>query len=215
MQAFFESWYGQVITAVVAILLILVGIGVSGSRSDESSSKKTKMLVYSAVAVAVATVLSFIKILKMPQGGSVTLFSMLPIALIGYFYGPAQGILCGMSYGLIQLILEPWVISPVQLLVDYPLAFGALGLSGFFWKREDGLLTGYAVGCAGRLVMAVISGVAFFAEYAADWKMNPIAYSFAYNIAYIGAEALITIVVFMAVSPLKQAIERIKTMARS
>ncbi|MBQ5959165.1 MAG: energy-coupled thiamine transporter ThiT [Firmicutes bacterium] len=215
MQAFFESWYGQLITAAAAILLILAGIGVSRSRSGEGSHKGTRMLVFSAVMVAVATVLSFVKILKMPQGGSVTLFSMLPITLIGYIYGPAQGILCGMAYGLIQLILGPWVISPVQLLVDYPLAFGALGLSGFFWKRQDGMLTGYAVGCLGRLIMSVISGVVFFSEYAAEWNMNPLAYSFAYNIAYIGAEALVTIVVFMAVTPVKQSLERIKTMARA
>ena len=215
MQAFFESWYGQLITAAAAILLILAGIGVSRSRSGEGSHKGTRMLVFSAVMVAVATVLSFVKILKMPQGGSVTLFSMLPITLIGYIYGPAQGILCGMAYGLIQLILGPWVISPVQLLVDYPLAFGALGLSGFFWKRQDGMLTGYAVGCLGRLIMSGISGVVFFSEYAAEWNMNPLAYSFAYNIAYIGAEALVTIVVFMAVTPVKQSLERIKTMARA
>ena len=130
MQAFFEAWYGQVITAIVALLLILVGIGIVVGK-NKNRRQATRMLVFSAAAIALAMVLSFLKIVEMPQGGSITLFSMFAITLIGYFYGPAQGILCGMAYGLIQLIQDPYVISPAQLIIDYPLAFGMLKLSGF------------------------------------------------------------------------------------
>ena len=206
MQAFFEAWYGQVITAIVAVLLILVGIGIVAGR-NKNRRQATKMLVFSAAAI----VLSFLKIVELPQGGSLTLFSMFAITLIGYFYGPAQGILCGMAYGLIQLILGPYVIHPAQLVIDYPLAFGMLGLSGFLNKRPDGLLAGYMLGVFGRLVMAVLSGVIFFADYAGE--MDPFIYSVGYNIAYLGGEALLTAVVFMVVPAVKKTVERIKTIA--
>ncbi len=212
MQEFFEAWYGQVITAAVAIVLILIGIGILSGK-NKNRRQATRMLVFSAAAVALATVLSFLKIVEMPQGGSITLFSMFAITLIGYFYGPAQGILCGMAYGLIQLILGPYVIHPAQLLIDYPLAFGMLGLSGFLNKRPDGLLAGYILGVFGRLIMSVLSGVIFFAEYAGD--MDPVIYSIGYNIAYMGGEALLTAVVFMVVPAVKKTIERVKTIAQA
>lgn len=210
MQAFFEAWYGQVITAIVAVLLILVGIGIVAGKK-RNRRQATRMLVFSAAAIALATVLSFLKIVELPQGGSITLFSMFAITLIGYFYGPAQGILCGMAYGLIQLILGPYVIHPAQLVIDYPLAFGMLGLSGFLNKRPDGLLAGYMLGVFGRLAMSVISGVIFFADYAGE--MDPFIYSVGYNIAYLGGEALLTAVVFMVVPAVKKTVERIKTIA--
>ncbi|MBQ7065060.1 MAG: energy-coupled thiamine transporter ThiT [Firmicutes bacterium] len=213
MQAFFENWYGQLTAAAAAVLLILIGIGLTKAFSKDSPHKTAKMLVFSAMAVAIAVVLSMLKIIRMPQGGSITLFSMFVITLIGYFYGPAQGILCGMSYGMIQLLIDPYIISPVQMLVDYPLAFAMLGLSGFFRNRSDGLITGYAVSCFGRLIMSVLSGVIFFSEYAGE--MNPWAYSIGYNIAYIGGEALLTVVVFMVVTPVRNMVERIKRMALS
>ncbi|MBQ7916825.1 MAG: energy-coupled thiamine transporter ThiT [Firmicutes bacterium] len=209
MQEFFEAWYGQLVTAAVALVLILVGVGFVIGKNRKQG---TKMLVYSAMAVAVATVLSFLKIVEMPQGGSITLFSMFAITLIGYFYGPAQGILCGMAYGLIQLVTGPYVIHPAQLLMDYPLAFGMLGLAGFLNKRPDGLLAGYVLGVFGRLIMSVLSGVIFFAEYAGD--MDPFLYSVGYNIAYLGGEALLTAVVFMVIPSVKKAVERIKIMAQ-
>ena len=72
--------------------------------------------------------------------------------MIGYFFGPVQGILCGIAYGMLQLAIGPYVVHPAQLLLDYPIAFGMLGLSGFFHKRSDGLIPGYIVGVFGRLV---------------------------------------------------------------
>ena len=104
-------------------------------------STKTKQLVFSAAAIALATVISVvIKLPSLPNGGSVTLFSMLVITLIGYWYGPATGLLAAFAYGILQFITGPYVVHPVQVLLDYPLAFGALGLSGFFSKKKNGLL---------------------------------------------------------------------------
>ena len=102
----------------------------------------------------------------MPLGGSVTLLSMLFIVLIGYWYGPYAGIMTGMAYGLLQFILEPIFYTVPQMLVDYPLAFGALGLAGFFYQKKHGLIIGYIAGVLGRYFFAFLSGVIFFAAYA-------------------------------------------------
>lgn len=178
-----------------------------------SNLTTTKKLVFSAVAVALATLTSFIKLLDMPMGGSVTLFSMLFITLIGYWFGPRYGLLTGIAYGILQFIIDPYMLSIPQVLIDYPLAFGALGLSGFFSKRKFGLQIGYVVGVLGRFFFAILSGVIFFAAYAPD-GMNPFVYSFLYNGAYLGAEALITLII-ISLPPVSKALAKVKNMAKS
>lgn len=91
----------------------------------------TKKLVFSAMGIALAMVTSYIKVWEMPMGGSITLMSMLFICLIGYWFGPKYGLLAGAAYGLLQFIVDPYMLTIPQVILDYPLAFGALGLSGF------------------------------------------------------------------------------------
>ena len=79
------------------------------------------------------------------MGGSVTLLSMLFIVLIAYWYGPYVGIMTAVAYGLVQFVTEPIFYTIPQMLLDYPLAFGALGLAGFS-IRKMGLQIGYVVG---------------------------------------------------------------------
>ena len=136
MQAFFESMPGIVLTVLIAFVALLVGVGYFHAKEKKRNS--VKILVFSAVAIALGTALSMVSIVKMPQGGSLTLFSMFIVSMIGYFFGPVQGILCGIAYGMLQLAIGPYVVHPAQLLLDYPIAFGMLGLSGFFHKRAMG-----------------------------------------------------------------------------
>ena len=84
-------------------------------------------LAFCAVSVALAMVTSMIKLYSFPFGGSVTLFSMLFICLPGYFFGVGTGVLTAAAYGILQLIIEPYIYFPIQVIVDYVLAFGALG----------------------------------------------------------------------------------------
>ena len=179
-----------------------------------STNKNTmftvRKLAFCALALALGTVLSFLKLpFKLPYGGSVTLLSMLVITLPGYWFGAAVGITTATAYGLLQLIIEPYVISIPQLIVDYFLAFGALGLSGFFHNRRGGLIKGYLLGIFGRFVFAVLSGVIFFAQYAADYDLFPLVYSTLYNGSYIGLEAVITLVL-IALPPVKRALDQVK-----
>ncbi|MBR3261553.1 MAG: energy-coupled thiamine transporter ThiT [Lachnospiraceae bacterium] len=201
---------GYIAAAVILAVLVLIA-GLLLSKRGERKKMSAKQLAFCAVALALAMVTSMIKLFRFPFGGSITLFSMLFICLIGYFYGPGTGILTAVAYGVLQFILGPYIYTPIQVVVDYPLAFGALGLAGFFWKSKNGLLKGYIIGVVGRWVFSVISGWVFFGEYAWDgWAALP--YSLCYNGAYIFAEAIITIIL-ISIPPVKKAINYVKNMA--
>ena len=126
MQAFFDSTAGKVV--VIAVIIVLLLLIMRGGKNEKKTD--IRALTVSALMIALATVLGMIKILEMPQGGAVTLFSILPIALCAYLLGTRRGVMAGFCVGLINLILGPYVIHPVQLLMDYPIAFGAVGLAG-------------------------------------------------------------------------------------
>lgn len=172
-----------------------------------------KQLVFSAVALALATVTSLIKPFDLPMGGSVTLFSMLFIVLIGYWYGPYIGITAGIAYGLLQFVIEPYFYSIPQFFTDYPLAFGALGLSGFFYKKKNGLIKGYIAGVLGRYFFAFLSGLLFFASYAEGSGMSAPIYSLVYNGSYLLTEAVITIII-IALPPVTNALSKMKVLAQ-
>lgn len=189
MQAFFESTTGKIaVIVVIAILLLFIAMGGREKKTD------VRALTISALMIALATVLGQIKIFSMPQGGSVTLFSILPIVVCGYLLGTRRGVMAGFCVGLINLIFGPYVIHPVQLLLDYPVAFGALGLSGLTANMKNGLTKGYIVGIIGRYICAVLSGVIFFGEYAPE-GFNAWTWSLWYNLTYLAAEGVITLIV--------------------
>ena len=154
----------------------------------------TKKLVYSALGIALALVTSYIKLWEMPMGGSVTLLSMFFICLIGYWFGLKYGLITGIAFGLLQFIIDPYMLSIPQVILDYPLAFGALGLSGLFCDKKFGLQFGYAIGVIGRFICSTLSGVIFFADYAPK-GMNPWVYSIVYQGSYLGTEMVITLII--------------------
>ena len=175
----------------------------------------TKKLVFSAAAIALATVISVVvKLPSLPNGGSVTLFSMLCICLIGYWYGLKTGLMAAVAYGILQFITGPYVVHPFQVLLDYPLAFGALGLSGLFSNAKNGLVKGYIVGVLGRFVMHMISGLIFYTAYTGTFAGNASAIwaSTLYNMSYIFPEAILTLVL-LAIPAVRTALESVKRMA--
>lgn len=200
--------YTALVLVMIALLLLACFIGISLKKPHFS----TRQLVFSAVAIALAMVTSNIKLIDMPMGGSVTLLSMLFICLIGYWYGPYAGLLTAIAYGFLQLVSNPYIISLPQMLTDYIFAFGALGLSGLFARSKNGLIKGYVAGVVGRYFFTFLSGMIFFGIYAADYNMSAPVYSLVYNGAYLGAEALITIVVLF-LPPVKKAMGSLKALA--
>ncbi|MBQ9624509.1 MAG: energy-coupled thiamine transporter ThiT [Clostridia bacterium] len=201
---------GGYVSLAILTFLILVSLAVFTSKEKKLG---TKQLAFCAVAIALAVVASMIKFFELPFGGSITLFSMLFIALIGYWYGARVGITAAVAYGMVQFLLEPYILSIPQVIVDYPLAFGALGIAGFFTGKKYGLIKGYIAGVFGRFCFAVLSGVIFFASYAPE-GMHPFVYSTAYNGTYLAVEALLTIVILL-IPAVYKAIDRIGKIAMS
>ena len=116
------------ITIITMIVLAVVMILMSATRKTWTA----KSLAYAAMCIALAFILSYIKVFEMPQGGSVTLASMLPIMLFAAAYGVGPGMLVGAVYGLLQYIQGGWFVHPIQFLLDYPLAFAMIGLAGLY-----------------------------------------------------------------------------------
>ncbi len=196
----------------LALIVILLCVLLCTAFRTKNQSLSVRQLAFCAMAMALAIVTSNLKIWRMPMGGSVTLLSMLFISLIGYWYGLRTGILTAIAYGLLQLIIDPYIISLPQLFFDYIFAFGALGLSGLFTNTKHGLYKGYLASILGRFTFTFISGIAFFADSAASYHMSVPLYSFCYNGAYIFAEAAITFVILL-LPPVKDACKRMKLLA--
>lgn len=199
--------YGTLIG--IMILVLLLGCVISNGRGKKTIG--TKQLVFSAMAMALAMVTSMIKLIDMPMGGSVTLLSMLFITLIGYLFGLRTGLTAAIAYGLLQLIVDPYIISIPQMFTDYIFAFGALGLSGVFSGKKNGLLKGYLLGVLGRYFFAFLSGMIFFGSYAAGYHMSAPVYSLVYNGAYLGLEALITVIIIL-LPPVSKGLLKVKNM---
>lgn len=193
------------IAAIIFLLILAANLG----GKDKKFS--TKSLVFCAISMALATVTSFIKFVDLPMGGSLTLFSMFFICFTGYLYGAKVGIITGVAYGLLQLVIDPYVVHPAQLIIDYPLAFGALGLSGLFSEKSNGLVKGYIVGVIGRYICHFVTGFIFFGIYAPE-GMNAILYSLTYNATYIVPELILTLIL-LAIPVVRNALSTVKNMA--
>ena len=176
------------------------------------SRNSTKKLVFSAAAIALAIITSRLKLFAMPLGGSITLFSMLFIALIGYWFGAVHGIIAGITYGVLRyFISSSSMVSIVQMLLDYPLAFAALACGGgLFRNNKWGLQMGYITGVFGRFIFATLSGVLFFAANAPE-GMNGWVYSILYNGSYLAVEATFTLIL-ISLPQVTNALKRVKTM---
>lgn len=198
---------------------IFLGVGVAAVAAGvaylclrpkkEPRSVPVRTLVTGALCIAMAFVLSYIKLFSMPAGGSVTLCSMLPIFLFADRFGLKNGLLAGLAYGLLQFLQKPEIYHWAQVVIDYPLAFSALGLAGVFAcvknpkARAWTLPMGCVVGGAGRLVFAVVSGAVFFGAYAPE-GMNPWLYSLGYNGAYLGVDAALCVLLSVPVCAILQ-----------
>ncbi|HPZ23133.1 MAG TPA: energy-coupled thiamine transporter ThiT [Bacillota bacterium] len=176
-------------------------------------SNAIQSIVEAGMMLALATVLGqFIRIFTLPYGGSVTAGSMIPLLLIAMMRGPAVGITVGILYGLIDYSFGGWMVSIVQWLLDYPLAFGTLGLAGVAWnpvrkglvksRRGQSLLAVAAavVGIGGRFLSHFLAGIWFWGSYAPEgvpvWK-----YSLGYQASYLVPEIILSAIILLFLAP--------------
>lgn len=202
LQAFFESVPGQITTIAVIFILLLLVMRTNKKTNDVA------VLVKTSILLALAFVLNQVTLFRMPQGGSITAFSMFALFLVSYLFGPRQGILAGLAYGLIDLVINPYVIHPVQLFMDYPLGFGAIGIGGLLRNTNHGMIKGYCLGVLGRYLVVVLSGIIFWGMYAAE-GFNAVSWSFFYNMTYILPEALATAAI-LSIPSVRKIFERYK-----
>ena len=166
-----------------------------------------RKLTLAAIMIAFAVILSQFRFVRMPQAGSSTAFSMLAIVLIGYWCGARVGIIAAIAYGFLQLMFEPYIVHPAQLILDYPLAFGMLGLSGFFKNQKFGLQVGYAVATFGRMLAHFVSGIIFFGAFAPEGQ-HVWVYSALYQLRAFLPEIILTLVILaLPLKGLQRAIE--------
>ncbi|MDR5659053.1 energy-coupled thiamine transporter ThiT [Serpentinicella sp. ANB-PHB4] len=176
--------------AILAVLFIIGITGIIMFKKRKQVNLTTKMMVYGSLCISLSFVLSNIRLYRLPQGGSVTPASMLPMVIYAVVFGPLPGIIAGVAYGLLQYIQASYVVHWAQIIIDYPLAFGFLGLAGLYRKN---LIVALVIGTFGRFIMHFLSGIIFFGHYAGD---TPVAlYSLIYNGSFLGVDLLICIVV--------------------
>ena len=185
---------------VIAVLLLCGIAAYAFLRGQKRTVWTTKMLSVGAICMALSMVLSMIRLYRMPQGGSITPASMLPLILFAFLYGPGPGFTLGALYGVLQALVDAWFASWVQFLLDYPLAYAMMGIAGFFrvQNHQDPQLMmklslGIVIASVARGVMHLLSGVIFFADYAPA-GVSPWVYSLGYNASYILPEIVICIV---------------------
>lgn len=184
-------------TETIITLAILITVSVSFLIAMRKGKLKfeTRVIVYAGLAVSLAFVLSSIRLFRMPQGGTVTPASMLPLLIFSFVFGPFPGMVVSMLYGFLQLMQDAFVVHWAQLLLDYPLAFAAIGTAAFFGKkRSAGILFAMVI----KTLLHILSGAVFFAEYAPEGQA-PLIYSAVYNGTFMSVETLITIVLAIPV----------------
>jgi len=174
-------------TTIALLLLVMIFIVIR-----RKAVYNIRILTYGAIAITMSFVLSYVKIIQFPNGGSITVASMLPIFIFAYIAGPRAGMLAGLCYGMLQFIQDYYFVHWVQFLLDYPIAFSMLGLAGLFKGR---LYLGAIAGSMARFVCHLLSGVVFFASFAGN--QNVFLYSFLYNISYILPDAVICMGILM------------------
>ncbi|MCQ2447641.1 MAG: energy-coupled thiamine transporter ThiT [Oscillibacter sp.] len=162
---------------------------------------KVRALCEGAIMVALATVLSYIKLMELPNGGSVCI-GMLPIFFYCIRWGWKDGFIASFAYGLLQLIFDgAYAWGWQSMLLDYLLAFAVLGVCGFFYKAKGGVFVGTVVGCICRFIVHFISGITIYRIYAPTEVLNhvytdPYLYSAVYNGSYVAIDMVLCLVIF-------------------
>ena len=160
---------------------------------------KTRMIAEAGVAIAIAQVLSFITLFHMPQGGSIKAASLVPLMIFAYRWGGTRGIWAGVVYGVLHFLLGfKSSIHYLSIILDYLVAYGAIGVCGYFKDNITGLVSGSIVAIALRWFASVTSGAVVFASYAPQGQ-NPWIYSMIYNASYMVPDGILNIIVLLFV----------------
>ncbi len=185
--------FAAVLVAVMIALAFILG------RHDRKGFD-TRAITFAAVCIAMSFALSYLKVVEMPYGGSITVASLLPLMIYSYMFGVRKGVFAGMIYGILQAFQDTYILHPAQFLLDYPIAFSAIGLAGVFAQTKAlrfpqvRFALGAIVAGFGRFVMHFISGIFAFGAFAPEGQ-PVVVYSLLYNLGYVFTDIAIVVVV--------------------
>ena len=204
----------EVVTSVglyAACLALVAIIAVTALACDRDSQPFDALsMSFAAMCVAMSFALSYVRFFRMPMGGSITFASMLPVMLYSYMFGCRKGVIAGLVLGVLQAVQDSWLLHPAQFMLDYTVAFAAIGLTGcirglklFAGNMRLQFTLGALIGGVLRFVSHFFSGAfafgSFGAGYAEDYGIaalsNPYLYSLIYQCMYVIPEVIIVIVV--------------------
>lgn len=205
------------VLSALTIAVILTITFVFGK--NERKNFDSKSIAYAATCIAMSFALSYIRIVKLPQGGSITLCSLLPLMIYSYMFGVKKGVFAGFIYGILQAIQDPWIVHPMQFLLDYPIAFASIGVAGFIGKIKAidkipqlSFSLGAIFASLLRFISHLFSGVFAFSEYAysaSGEPMNAWIYSISYN-SFVFIDIAICIVVGIILFSSKNFVKQLK-----
>lgn len=185
--------------SIVSVAVLLTLAYLFGKR--EGTEFTAKSVTYAAICIAISFALSFMRIARLPQGGSITPASLLPLMVYAYMFGVRKGIFAGFVYGLLQAFQDPALLHPAQFLLDYAVAFAWVGLAGLFTQVKSlqklpqlqfalgGILAGL-----GRFAMHFLSGTFAFGAFAPEGTPAAL-YSLVYQAGYVLPDLAIAIAV--------------------
>ncbi len=199
-----------------SVLILVIALGAFFFGKDNGTATQTKSIAYAGVCIALSFALSYVKLFSLPQGGSITLASMLPLIIYSYIFGARKGVFAGVIYGVLQCLQSPQIYQPMQVLLDYPIAFACIGLAGVVknikWLKTPLIkfIFGASLACVGRYFAHFLSGYYVFSS----WMMEgytALSWSFVYNM-YIIAELAIILVVGCSLFASKAFVKQLDTL---
>ena len=188
-----------------SVVIIIISLVLLFMYAKDINKKKfsTKEIVMIAMFSAISFILYMIQFIRYPQGGGITLFSMLPTMLLAILYGREAGLTGGLIFGLLKLLNGAYVVHPAQFLLDYILSNMALGLAGEFGReKKSDMFKGCLFASSLSVLISIISGVVYFGQYAPE-GMNIVLYSCMYNISSAGVEGLLSSIILILL-PIKR-----------
>lgn len=202
-------------TSIALIVILLIAVGVMLARKKLA----TQDIAYAGVAISISFVLSFIKVTPVQYGGSITMASFAPLLIYAYYFGFAKALVCGLIYGLLQFIQDPYILTPATFTLDYLLAFASVSVMGLFSKAGLNAKTvtlGTTLSILCRFVMHFISGILYF-NHGSIWVNLPansaVSYSLLYQTVYLIPDLVICLAVMLVLLKTR-VLEQIKPRAK-